>query len=179
MKNLFLPIILFTGCINVASSQNYQVIEWDLVGVSHLIPTDDTSGSGVRFHTEIRGNINDIMSIGLRYDWMFLGDESDELIRGLDVKKSYALTADYYFLNSANRRAFAGLAIGSFNSVATTESGIGIGGNGFRLGPRVGYELDIHLRLTGEYNISFEERVPSYFSIGLALNLGGRFKYPG
>jgi len=100
----------------------------------------------------------------------------DEPLRDMGITSSFALTGDYYVMNNINRRAFAGIAIGSFNNSATTEMGDEVGGSGFGIVPRIGYELGYFLRLTAEYNHTFEDDFPNYFAIGAALNIGGRRK---
>ena len=86
------------------------------------------------------------------------------------------MTGNYYLSNNANKRAFTGLAIGSFSGASTTVAGTEIdGGSGLGIVPRIGYELGL-LRLTAEYNLAFEESVSNYFGIRLGFNVGGRYK---
>jgi len=176
MKDLFLLIIFFITSFNTVFSQNYRAFEWDVLGISRLITTDKLSTNSVGFHTEARCNLNDKLSVGLRFANQFFDNIHDEPIRGFGVTTSVALTGDYYVVNNVNNRGFAGLAFGMFNNTAKTETGIDVGGSSFGIIPRIGYELDFFLRLTAAYNLTFDEGFPDYFSLGIALNFGGRYK---
>lgn len=172
----FLSIILCVTAITVASSQNYRVFEWDVIGISSLNPINDTVGNAIGLHTEARLNLNDKISLGLKLGWQFFDGIHEEPLRGMGITNALALTSDYYILNNNNRRAFVGLAIGSFNNSATTEMGDEVGGSGLGIVPRIGCELGFFLRVTGEYNYTLEDDFPNYFALGLALNIGGRRK---
>jgi len=175
MKRIFLQIVLMTTIISTTSSQDYKKFEWDILGVSYLLSTSNNIGSAFGLYTEPRFNLNNKISIGLNYNWQFFDPLFDEPIRSLGITTSYALAVDYYVFNDFNKRAFAGIAIGSFNNAATTESGIDVGGSGFGLTPRIGYELDF-LRFNIKYNLTLKNDFPNYFAIGLGLNIGGRHK---
>ncbi len=47
--------------------------------------------------------------------------------------------------------------------------------NSIGLIPRVGYELG-HLRLSAEYNLTFDDAVPDYIGIHLGITLWGGYK---
>lgn len=176
MKNLLIIISLCLASMSSAFSQNYRAVEWEVLGGARLITTDGTTGNAIALNTEARFNVNNKISVGMRFGWQFFDNIHDELIRGLGVAKSFSFTGDYYVSNKLNKRAFVGLGLGSFNNEAITESGKPVGGSGFGVVPRVGYELGSFLRLTAAYNHAFEESYPNYFSIGLGLNIGGGYK---
>lgn len=177
MKNLLLFAVLSVTTITTVFSQNYRLIEWDILGVSQLWHTEAGIGNAIAFNSELRGNIYNRLSVGLKYEWQFTDIYARGVpVRGLGTNSLYALTIDYYVFNSVNKRAFAGLAIGNFNNEATTYAGDTIGGKKIGLVPRIGYEPDYYFRITAEYNFTAGDDFPDYFVIGIALNIGGRYK---
>lgn len=176
MKKLLLPFFFSITSISFAFSQNYKLIEWEIAGVSLIAPSNENNGTTLGFHTEVRFNLNDKLSLGLKAEnHFFNADMFGEPIRGFGISRAQALTFDYYFHNNINKRAFAGIALGSYDNSAKTESGVEVGGRGFGITPRVGYEFSI-FRLTGEYNFTFRDDFPNYLGLRLGINIGGRFK---
>jgi len=174
-KIIIIPSILLTTIITTSYSQDYKKFEWDVLGISLLMPAYNDIGNAIGFYSEARFNVNDKISVGVNYNWQFFDELFDEPIRGLGITTSYSLAGEYYVFNNYNKRAFAGFAIGSFNNAATTESGENLGGTGLGIIPRIGYEFEF-LRLMAKYNHTFKKDFPNYFSIGLGLTVGGRKK---
>lgn len=174
MKNLFLISVVCVVAFVNTFAQSYKPIEWEIFGISTLIPTSD-HGDAMGFNTELRYHINDRFALGLKYQWDFFPMLFNEPVRGLGVDGGSSLTAEYYVWNKRNKRAFIGLGLGAFNNEGTTESGREVGGTGLGIIPRFGYKISI-IRITAAYNYTLEEDYPDYFSFGLGLSFGGRFK---
>lgn len=175
MVKLILPCLIYIITITSAISQNYKSIEWDVLGVKHIIPTEKNIGNATGLFTEVRINLNDEFSVGLKSEWHFFGDYFEEPLRGAGISTSLAITADHYVFNKLNSRAFLGATFGTFNNSGITESGINVGSLGIGITPRFGYEFEF-LRIAGEYNHTFKQDFPNFVAIGLGLNIGGRFK---
>lgn len=174
MKKVFIQFVFCAISITSLFSQNYQALEWDL-GLARLIPTTLDFNSAFGITTEARYNVTDILSVGIRYDRQFLDIGFDEPVRGLELTTSYGVTGDYYIWHDRDERVFFGLTIGSFNYSAQTEAGMEIGGRGFVLTPRIGYDFFL-TRFIAEYTYTFDQNFPSYYSFGMSLNLGGKYK---
>jgi len=171
---VFLSLMLMTS-LTEAFSQNYKQIEWDVIGISSLLPTDNDIGNAIGLTTEARYNLNDQISFGLIHKWSFFDNLFDEPVIGLGITASYGITADYHLHNNVNKRVFVGLELGIFDNKGTTELGSDVGGAGIGTTLRVGYEISF-LRLTAKYNLTFAEDLPNYFDLGLGVNIGGRHK---
>ncbi len=174
LKKLLL-LIVYASTISLAFSQNYKTVEWDILSIKHIAPTTKNIGKAIGFSTEARLNLNDKFSVGLKYEWHFFDEYFGELLRGAGVSTSFAVSTDYYILNKLDNRAFIGGTFGTFNNSAITESGRDVGGLGVGITPRIGYEF-MFLRVTGAYNYTFKEDFPNFFTIGIGLNIGGRYK---
>ncbi len=174
VKILLLPFILLSS-INDSIAQDYKKLEWDVIGMSYLIPTSNNIGRAAGINTEVRFNLNNRTSVGLNYKWQFFGDLFDEPVRSAGITNTSSITFDYYLFNKINERVFGGLAVGLFNNQAITESGEDVGGTGIGFIPRIGYEMQF-LRFTANYNYTVKTDFPNYFELGLGLNIGGRYK---
>jgi len=175
MKNILLVCLIIACSIQLANSQDYKSNEWDVLGVSRLIPTTNGIGSAVGLYTEVRFNVRPKVSLGLKYEWQFFDELFNEALRGAGITTSFSLTGDYYLFNKLNQRAFVGLGTGTYDNQGITESGEEVGGTGIGLSPRFGFEYNF-LRFTVDYNQVFVTDFPNYFSLGVALNIGGRHK---
>lgn len=162
-----------------AQAESYTDFEWDILRFGYVIPggTEGLS-SGFAIGSEARYNLKDNISIGLRIEGALYG--SDDAL-GSDVSigaaLSYALMGDYYFKTTSSKRAFAGLGIGLFNGASVeVNGGTGSGDAGSSIGliPRIGYELG-HVRLSGEYNLTFDSAVPNYIGIQIGITLFGGY----
>jgi len=160
--------------VTTSYSQDYKSFEWELVGISSL-HSKTNNGSAGGLHTEARLNLNNSLSFGLKYSWIFLDNSFVEEIRESGINSAFAITGDYHFYNKASHRAYAGLELGAFNNVHTTILGEPIGGTGLGLSPRIGYEF-YFLRVTVSYNYTLKEDFPDYFALGLGLNIGGGYR---
>lgn len=178
MKNFFLIAIAMFTIVSSVQSQDYGPVEWDIIRLGYVIPSGEGAGSGIALGTEVRYNVNNNISAGLRAEFALFGSGD---VEGADVGAagSYSLIGDYYFQTESNKRAFAGFGIGSFGGVTvTTSDGMGgeieaEGGGGLGVIPRLGYELGF-LRVTGEYNLLFAEGASNYLGVHLAFTIGGR-----
>lgn len=99
------------------------------------------------------------------------------------VVVGFSLTGDYYFVEDRVIRPFVGFGIGRYGGatvIANTnddevdEDDI-ITGAAFGVSPRVGIELS-HLRIALEYNLTFNDQVPSYIGLSLSPTLWGGLK---
>ena len=161
--------------MNTSYSQDYKRIEWDILGAASLMPTSNDLGNTLGFYSELRLNLNNKLSLGLNYKWQFFGEMFNDPIRGFGVTNASAITADYYFFNKRNRRAFVGLGVGFYDNAATTQAGDPIGGTGPGLIPRIGYDLRF-LRIMASFNHTFEDDFPNYLELSLGFTIGGKFK---
>lgn len=179
MKKLLLSVVTLLTLSFSLQAQDYGPIEWDVVRFGYVIPSGDGATGGISLGSEVRYNVNNNISAGLRAEFALFGSELEG--DGVDVGAvgSYALIGDYYFQTESNTRAFAGFGIGTFGGASVTvtdASGMEteISGDGsIGVIPRVGYELGF-LRVTGEYNLLFAENSSNYLGIHLAFTIGGR-----
>lgn len=177
--------LLFTAFLGLALSftshaQSYGPVEWDIIGFSIVIPTSDNFSGGFGIYTEPRFNVDDKFSVGLRLDLALLGSNIDDDSASVGASTSFSVMGDYYLRNNENKRAFVGLGLGLFGGgeleIDTGGTTTGEeGGGSFGIIPRVGYEFGL-LRLALEYNLAFEEVVPSYLAFKFGFNIGGRAK---
>lgn len=184
MKRLLFLICVLTGflCQDLtAQAANYKFLEWDVIGLSYVLPASDGVKGGIGMYSEPRFNVKDNISIGLRYDIAIFGTDIEDESADLGATASFALMGDYYFKSTTNKRAFAGVGIGSFAGgtfkvdLPDGTSQETDGGSSLGIIPRVGYELGL-LRLQLEYNYTFKEEVPKYLALKFGLNIGGRYK---
>ncbi len=180
LKKLLFSFTLFAASISYSFSQDYQLLEWDVIHFGYAIPGGDGVSGGILLGTEPRVNIGNTFSASIRWELALFGS-SDDFGGDIGASGSIALFGDYYISNNANKRFYAGLGIGNFGGASVTvtdPNGNEIendGGSSIGIVPRVGYELGF-IRLGLEYNLAFDEAVPNYLGIRLGLNVGGRLK---
>lgn len=183
MKNFKL---LFIGFMLLATStmysqSNYGPIEWDIIGLGFAVPGDDGISGGLTLRTEPRYNLNDQVSISLRFQLAVLGSAVDTSSVDIDALTNLSVFGDYYFNNNENKRAFAGLGIGTFSGAGLeVDSNTSIPtevdtNRSLGVTPRVGFELGI-LRITTDYSYTFSSNVPNYLGLNLGLTIGGRYR---
>lgn len=129
---------------------------------------------GISIGTEVRGNITNAISVGLRLESALLAFEDDLGESSIGATGSFALIGDYYLNTEKTARPFVGLGIGSFAG-AEVGSSTGEGDTSIGIIPRIGYEIGL-LRFSAEYNYAFSSDVPDYIGIQLALTLFGGTK---
>ena len=168
--------------LNSIYSQDYKPLEWDIVRVGLLFPTDkSTISSGLGLSTEVRYNVTNEISIGGRFALDFFGAGNNPGTEtDISLRSSLALAGDYYFSTTSNNRPFAGIGIGHYNglTIKTTTNGVQSEtktGDYIGLIPRVGYEFGF-ARISAEYNHAFDGNATSYFGIHLGFTIGGRRK---
>jgi outer membrane protein X len=161
-----------------AQAPSYKDFEWDVIKLGYVLPGGGEYSSGGLGGGELRLNLRDDLSIGLRtesatFDHAFDDDEFE-----VEATWSWAATADYYFNTSSPYRTFAGLGFGSFTEgdIKGKDDDViirkGITSSG--LVTRVGYEYG-HLRISAEYNIMMKEEGTNYFTFSAALTLWGGY----
>ncbi len=162
-----------------AQAESYVDFEWDILRIGYAIPSGGEGiGSGLAFSSEARYNIKDNISAGLRWEIAIYG-AGDELGMNVDLGAagSLALIGDYYFNTESSRRPFAGFGIGTFSGASVEvngQSGSADAGNSIGLIPRIGYEFG-HLRLSAEYNLTFDDAVADYIGIHVGITLFGGY----
>lgn len=180
MKKLLFSLVAFL-CLNSsmnAQAPSYTDFEWDILRLGYAIPGGASVGSGLALGTEVRYNLKDNISVGLRWEVAIYGS-GDETGTDVDLGAagSYALMGDYYFNTESSKRAFAGLGIGMFQGASVEVSGqTGSidGGSSIGIIPRIGYEFG-HLRISGEYNLTFDDAVANYIGIHIGITLFGGY----
>lgn len=177
MKNIFsiASLVLISYCLS-AQAPSYTDFEFDLPRIGVVVPEEGVYDGGISLGAELRYNVKDNISVGLRSEISFLGNaeiDSDDENFDLGAFKTAMATADYYFSTTSSRRFFAGIGIGNFQT-ATLEIRDGqgtineIGGSSsFGLMPRAGFEFG-HLRIEVQYNIPFGEEDVQRFGISIA-----------
>jgi len=181
MKNLFFTVLslLFLSSNLNAQAESYTDFEWDIVRFGYVSPTGvDGITSGISLSSEPRYNLKDNISIGLRWELALYGS-GDETGSNVDIGAagSYALIGDYYFNTESSKRAFAGFGVGYFGGASVEvngQSGSADEGSSIGLTPRLGYEFG-HLRLSAEYNLTFDDAVPDYLGFHLGITLFGGY----
>lgn len=171
----FLAILL--PVLGKSQATNYKAIEWDILRVGFVIPSGEGVKTGFALGSELRYNVTNAISAGLRAEFALFGSASETGAK-LGAAGSYALMGDYYFNQESTKRLFAGLGLGLFNGASATitdpdgndvtaDAGSSVG-----VIPRVGFELG-HLRISAEYNLPFKDTVSKYLGIHLAATIGG------
>lgn len=180
MKKLVYLFAFVAMSLNSLSAQapSYTDFEWDIARFGYAAPvgSDGVTG-GISLGTEVRYNLKDNLSLGLRYEIAVFGSDFETEGVEIGVSGSYALIADYYLSTTSSKRAFVGLGIGQFAGGDVEVGGTAVEGDvGSSIGliPRVGYEFG-HLRLSAEYNLAFKEEVSSYLGIHLGITLFGGY----
>lgn len=182
IKRLPIFLLLVTLFSVTSKAQDYKPVEWDILRLGAIIPSENTT-SGVSISTEPRFNISNKFSAGLRLGVDVYGSSPIENVVDIGVSTSLYLLGDYYFSNKGNKRAFAGLGLGTHAGLEVTatidEDGEIIEeetrdfGTYYGITPRIGYEFGI-LRISGEYNFTLDKAVPDVLGIHLGLTIGGR-----
>ena len=182
MKNYLLPFTFLVFSFSVISAQapSYKNFEWDVIKLGYSLPGSDSYAQGGIWGGELRLNLRDDLSIGLRTEAVSFGNDFGDTF-DVDISWSWAVTSDYYFNTTSAYRAFAGLGFGGFKSGNIKEVNDDVivtefpGTSSAGLIPRVGYEFN-HLRLSAEYNFTFKEAAPNYLAFSAALTLWGGYK---
>ena len=178
-------MLLFATAVPSLSAQdkNFRDFEWDIFQFGFASAGGDRFGGGVELGGEVRYNIDNRFSAGLKSEFaIFATDLGNDLI-DVGVVVGFSLTGDYYFVEDRVIRPFVGFGIGRYGGatvIANTnddevdEDDI-ITGAAFGVSPRVGIELS-HLRIALEYNLTFNDQVPSYIGLSLSPTLWGGLK---
>lgn len=181
MKNLLFTVLSMVFlCTNVnAQADSYTDFEWDILRLGYASPSGvDGVSAGFALSGEVRYNLTDDISIGLRSELALYG-AGDEL--GTEVElgtaTSTVLVGDYYFSNTSSKRAFAGMGLGLYKGASVEVNGQSVDGDegsAFGISPRVGYEFG-HVRLSAEYNLTFDDAVPNYLGVHIGFTLFGGY----
>ncbi len=175
MKNLFLIIFVSSTVSLSLQAQDYTQFEWDIARFGYVIPSGDGTSGGIALGTEVRYNVNNTISAGLRYEFAIFGSDLGDDV-DLGSAASSALFGDYYFNDASSKRAFVGFGIGSFQGITIKTAGNSVkGDSSLGIIPRVGYELG-HVRFSGEYNLLFGDNTSNYIGIHLGITIGGGYK---
>lgn len=177
MKKTLLALIAIVSLSFNLSAQDYGPLEWDIARFGVVVPSGDDLGGGIALGSELRFNLNNRLSTGLRVEFAFYG-EGDNSNADISAAGSYALMADYYLSETSNFRPFVGVGVGLFTGAEITtkvngQDEVTGGDSNFGIVPRIGYELGI-LRLSAEYNKIFADDATDYLGVHLALTIGGR-----
>ncbi len=181
-RSILLFLLMSSATMSFAQSPSYVDFEWDVLRFGYVIPvSSDQATGGATFGGELRYNATDRFSIGIGGAFTAFGSNFDEQEFG--ISGSSLLYGDYYFADDSATRPFAGLGLGLFSSGTITTDVNGVeevidGGTGFGFAPRIGYEFG-HIRLQGQYNITFGEGQSDYFGVTVALTLWGGYKGEG
>ena len=181
MKNYYLIILASSFILSSVSAQSpsYVDFEWDIFKFGYVIPTSSSSESGgFAFGGELRYNATDNFSIGLTGQGAVFGTDLGPNV-DLGASVSSLMVGDYYLRNDSGTRAFLGAGLGLFSTGTITVVNNNVedfidGTTGFGVAPRVGYEFG-HVRLQGQYNLTFKDGHPNYLELTLALTLWGGF----
>jgi len=166
MKKLFLFFFTFFA-LNISSAQEdaYQLLEWEVIGLSGINPFGEALGPGIGLYTEPRVNINPRWSIGLRGDSYIYSDADSDESLDIGLLGSICLIGDYYFSTEGNVRTFAGSGVGYYHD----------GAESLGVMSRIGCEFGV-FRFSADYNYVFQDNVPNHFTIRLGINIGGRYR---
>ena len=177
MKNLLsLIALLIYTCGIYAQAPSYTDFEFDLPRMGLIVPEEGAYDGGISLGAELRYNVQDNFSVGLRSEISFLGSEeldSDADEYDLGAFKTAMATADYYFSTTSSRRFFVGIGLGNFQTgVLEVRDGQGTinesgGTSSFGIMPRAGYEFG-HLRIEIQYNIPSGDEDLQRFGISLS-----------
>ena len=158
-----------------AQAENYKSVEWDILRFGRVVPSGNGVTGGFAFGSEIRYNVKDNLSAGVRWEAALFGS-GDETV-SLGAFSSCALIGDYYFSTTGNSRAFGGAGLGYFGGGSVEINGQSVEGSGGNVGAviRAGYELGL-LRLSAEYNLIFADGASKYLGINVGITLFGGYK---
>lgn len=181
MKRLSLAVtILFCVSLIFGQSDSYVDFEWDIFRFGYALPFDGDADGGFAFGGEVRYNATDHFSIGIGGDGAVFGDVIDASESEFGITGASLLLGDYYFTSSSGKRGFVGIGLGLYSTGSITVINNNIeevieGSTGVGLAPRVGYEFN-HIRLQGQYNLTFKEGQTNYFGVTVALTLWGGYR---
>lgn len=173
---LFFPFMVLSGQSNV-----YKKIEGELM----LGIFTSSQKVGLSTGLELRYNINDKISFGVKYEPIVLinKDEIDTSNSETEIERifrlqNFALTGEYYLINGKrNRRVFAGLALGLYNAqfALMDSDNITALGNKIGIAPRIGAELG-SFRPTLKYHFmpKFGNESFATFDLSLGIVFGGK-----
>lgn len=175
---LLFATFCFLGNIN-AQSPSYVDFEWDVLRFGYVVPFGSGQEAGFSFGGELRYNATDNFSIGLSGQAAAFGTDFDDNA-DIGVSFSSLLTGDYYLRNDSGTRAFFGGGLGMFTTGEIeirngNTSDLIDGITSFGIAPRAGFEFG-HVRLLGQYNLTFKEGHNDYFELTVALTLWGGYK---
>lgn len=176
---LLLSSCLLTFLQIQAQSPSYVDFEWDVFRFGYALSSSDTDSGGLQFGGEVRYNATDNFSLGFGGNGTVFGTDFDGNV-DVGVSGSSLILGDFYMSNTSATRGFLGVGLGLFSTGTVTISDGGVdevvrGTTGFGVAPRAGFELN-HIRLLGQYNITFKEGHSNYFGITVALTLWGGYK---
>ncbi len=181
MKRLSLAVTMLF-CFNLMFSQSpsYVDFEWDIFRFGYALPLGGEADGGLAFGGELRYNATDNFSIGIGGNGAVFGGDIGASETDFGITGASLLLGDYYFSNTSGQRAFAGVGIGLYSTGTVTVVNNNVeeiieGSTGVGLAPRVGYEFN-HIRLQGQYNLTFKEGQSNYFGVTVALTLWGGYK---
>ena len=188
MKTCLIHIVIVFAALTSLKAQNdYRPFKLD-VGV--LMGEVDAHHIGLFApYIEPKLNVNNHLSLGLRFEYVFYSKEDfivynprDPYFSDVDADGwtfSGLLTADYYF-NDNNIRPFIGLGAGLYYMYNEKENSY-LDFNeeliAFGLVPRVGFNIG-QFRIACEYNSIFSDKSDlGYLSLKLGFELGGKKKW--
>lgn len=176
MKKIIFGICCVVACIGTMNAQSsYKSFEWDILRLGYVLPSGEGVSGGLAISGEPRYNVNDMLSVGLRYEFALFGSDLEGDVE-IGASSSYALMGDYYLKNDENNRLFAGLGIGTFKAGTVTVNNVEVDGeSAIGVIPRVGYEFG-HLRIAAEYNLLFKEGSSNYIGLHFGATLWGGYK---
>ncbi|MEM9546079.1 MAG: hypothetical protein AAGA77_08900 [Bacteroidota bacterium] len=179
-----LLLILFSFILEnhaLAQAESYTHFEWDVVRLGSVSPVSfDGVGNGVVVSSEPRFNYLDDFSLSLRCELAVHRLDRKTSSTQVGTAGSIAFMGDYYYNFRPKIRPFVGFGFGYFRgSRFEFDNQPPFGeGNSVVLSPRVGVELG-HVRLTAEYNHTFDPVFINYFSMQLGITLFGGYRGVG
>lgn len=171
---LTLAYVFFLYLGTHAQSDSPSDFEWDIVRLGYSTPIHtDFYTPGLSIGTEVRYNLDNHFAVGLRVEYVHLHALVDFFYYEYGYEFSYILTGDYHLFKSPSLMIFAGMGLGYFEGPSvesdyynTLVKGQGTAGLMSRIGLRYN-----HIRLTTEYNRTFNRYVPHYFGVSLGFTL--------
>jgi len=178
---LLTAVLFILACVTETTAQDYKRVEVDL-GLRASFFTGDKGGGGAGFFLEPRYNINNKVTVGLRWGLDALVERTGENGEPVDVAvlPSYILTGDYIINNKKNKRFFVGLGLGFSGENSTAFEVEGTGevtetadiGSSFGIVPRVGIKLGL-FKVALDYSIYTKENTRNFVGLNLGFSFGG------